>query len=274
MKNQFCINSQDVLKTALKVSGKKEEDFSVAPFTIIYFSNFLFKYLSKEIKLQQDDWLAPFHPYASSFVSNGNYKGIPISVIQPPMGASPLSCVVEDLIYCGAKVILLVCGSWGIGKNVELLDYIIPTHTSGPDGTSVYYKRDINEEMEINSEIFNIILNEVKKQTRNYHIGKNFSIEAFYQMNKQNILKMQQNNFISIENGELNVIASICRLKEIKFGAIFYSYFNPLIGWNIPWINDEYRICVELQGKIVLNAIEEMSSKKKNKSAELKRMIV
>jgi len=261
MKNQFCINSQDVLNTAIKVSGKNKEDFRVAPYGIIYFSNFLFKYLSKEIKLEQDEWLAPYHPYASAFVSNGNYQGIPISVIQPPMGASPLSCVVEDLIYCGAKVILLVCGSWGIGKNIELLDYIIPTHTSGPDGTSGYYGRDINEEMEIDPEIFNIILNESKKQTGNYHIGKNYSIEAFYHMNKLNILKLQQNNFISIENGELNVIASICRLKKVNFAAIFYSYFNPFIGWEVPWIKDNYRICVERQGEIALGAIKEIDSK-------------
>lgn len=261
MKNQLCINSQDVLKKALKISGKQKEDFRVAPFTIIYFSNFLFKYLSKKAKLEQDDWLAPYHPYASNYISNGNYKEVPISIIQPPMGASPLSCVVEDLIYCGAKVILLVCGSWGIGKSVELLDYIIPTHTSGPDGTSIYYQRESNEELEMEPKIFHIIQEQTEKRTRKMHFGKNYSIEALYQMNRAHILKLQQLDFISIENGELNVIASICRLKNIKFGAIFYSYFNPLTGWNVPWFNDDYRSCVELQGEIALAAIKEIDSK-------------
>ncbi|MFX0059269.1 MAG: hypothetical protein ACFE85_11120 [Candidatus Hodarchaeota archaeon] len=263
MNNTFCIKSQDVLKTALKLSNKKKEDFQVAPFIIIYFSNFLIKYLEKELKLKKDEWLLPYHPYASGFVFNGNYEGIPISVIQPPMGASPLSCVIEDLIYCGAKVLLLVCGSWGIGKKVELLDYIIPTHTSGPDGTSVYYSREIDEEIEIDHEIFNIIQRETKKRTSKIHFGKNYSIEAFYQLNKTQILKLQQLDFISIENGELNVITSICRLRGTRFGAIFYSYFNPLVGWNVPWFNDDYRMCVELQGEIALATIKEINSKKK-----------
>jgi hypothetical protein len=75
-------------------------------------------------------------------------------------------------------------------------------------------------------------------------------------------MRLQQLNFVSIENGELNVIASICRLRKINFGAIFYSYFNPLIGWKVPWINNAYSTCVELQTEIALAVIEEINSKK------------
>ncbi len=33
-----------------------------------------------------------------------------------------------------------------------------------------------------------------------------------------------------MENGKLNVLATKCNKNNIKFGAIFYSYYNPLEG--------------------------------------------
>lgn len=266
MENRFCISSDDVLKIAAKNSTKSEKDFQVDPYVIIYFPNMLLEYLKGEANMIKDDWLLPFHPYSSGFLFRGNYEGIPISAIQPPMGASPISCVVEDLINCGARVILLVCGSWGIGKDTKLLDYIIPTHTTGPDGISSYYGRNLNDELIINSEIITFIIQETKKNTKHYHIGKNFSHEALYRMRKSQILKLQKHGFISMENGELNVIATICRIKRIKFGAIFYSYFNPLEEWSIPWLKDNYRECVELEGKIVLATIKKINLKLNDKN--------
>lgn len=79
---------------------------------MIIFSRFLLNYLMKKIKMEQIEWLLLFHPYASpEHIYRGKYQEIQLTVMIPPMGASPMASIAEDLIYCGAETILLICGS-------------------------------------------------------------------------------------------------------------------------------------------------------------------
>jgi len=260
MNEEYCISSEDVIKAAVRASKKKKEDFNVNPYVILFFSGSLLEYLKKEANVEKIEWLAPYHPYTTGELFKGKYQGIPITAISPPMGASPISSLAEDLISCGAKVILLVCGAWGIGRNVKLLDYIIPTHGIGIDGTSIHYGRELDEELEIDPRIVEILVEETKKRTKNYHVGKNYSKEAFYMITYEEIGKLQNKGVISIENGEINVLATICNLKGVKFGAIFYSYCNLLEGWKIPWRSENYRECVYLEAEIALATLKRIIS--------------
>ena len=258
MEENYCLTSKNVVEAAMKAANKNMEDFKVDPYVIIAFSGSLLEYLKEKANLEQLDWLAPFHPYGSARIHRGKYEDIPLSVILPSMGASPMASIAEDLIFCGAKTILLVCGSWGIGEKVRLLDYIIPTHGLGPDGTSLHYGRKLNEEVELNKEIIDIFTKETKQRADNYHLGKNYSKEAFYRINKQEIIELQKKGCISMENGELNVLATLCNKNNVKFGAIFYSYYNPLEGWDISWRDDRYKECVNLEGDIALTTITKL----------------
>ncbi|MFX0033565.1 MAG: hypothetical protein ACFFGP_04155 [Promethearchaeota archaeon] len=257
----YCLSSENVIETAVKYSNKAKQEFSCSKFVILLFSNSLLDYLKKKINMVSTKWLSPYHPYASNQLHKGVYKGIPISAIMPPMGASPIASVAEDLISCGAEVLLLVCGAWGIAQNVKLLDFLIPTHAIGPDGTSIYYGRNPNDISIIDKEIVNIFSNEIEKRTMDYHIGKNYSIEAFYRIDIEQVKNLQSNGFVSIENGEVNALTTVATMKQVRFGAIFYSYYNPLAGWNVPWFQEDYKKCVELEGEITLATIKSLANK-------------
>ena len=261
MNKKYCISSEDVLKSALAITNKTKKDYQVGDFVILLFSKLLLDYLIKEANMHSEDWLVPYHPYASNPIYNGTFDGISISAIMPPMGASPIASVAEDLIICGAKSLLLICGAWGIAKNVNLLDFLIPTHAIGPDSTSIYYNRQPNESSVLNEDVVNIIRSETEKRTTHYHIGKNYSVEAFYRIELKKVLDLQNKGFISMENGELNILATICNQKQKKLGAIFYNYYNPTEKWTIPWLKDEYKRCVELEGEIALESIKRIANK-------------
>ncbi len=62
-----------------------------------------------------------------------------MAVVVPPMGASPLSCVIEDLAARGVSGVFLVCAAWSLGPPVQLGDLIAPSFSVGPDGTSIHY---------------------------------------------------------------------------------------------------------------------------------------
>ncbi|MBD3190072.1 MAG: hypothetical protein GF308_05490 [Candidatus Heimdallarchaeota archaeon] len=258
MDKQFVLSSEEVIQAAIEASDKTREDFLIDPFAIVFFPGTLLRYWKEQANLTKVDWLAPYHPYATGETFRGNYEGIPITAIRPPMGASPLASVIEDLITCGAKVILLVCGSWGIGEEVNLLDLLIPTHATGPDGVTSYYGRKQEKEIPLDQEIVDLFHKETEKRTEKFHLGKNYSKEAFYRMTTEEIYDLQQKGCISMENGELNVLGTICRQRTILFGAIFYSYYNPLDGWSVSWTREDYKERVELEGEITLAVIERL----------------
>jgi uridine phosphorylase len=260
MDNKYCITSEDVVKKAIQKSGKSFDDFKVNPNIIIFFSSLLLDILKKRKGFQENEWLVPYHPYATSKIYNMEYRGISITAISPPMGASPLASVCEDLIFCGAQNILLVCGSWGIGKNVKLLDFIIPTHSLGLDGTSKYYDNKFLQSIKINDKVVNILSEIAREITSKVHLGKNFSFEAFYRIQKEKINQLRKKGVISIENGELNVLSKICKEKGLKFGCIFYSYINLLEGWNVPWLESvKYRETVAIESNIALKTLLKLS---------------
>jgi uridine phosphorylase len=260
LKKKYCISSEDMIKSVLNITNKTKKNFQVGDYVILLFSKLLLEYLIKQTNMQPGDWLAPYHPYASNSIYNGNFDGISISAIMPPMGASPIASVTEDLITCGAKTLLLVCGAWGITKKSNILDFLIPTHAVGPDGTSIYYGRMKSEETVVNEKITKILEQETRKRTEKYHKGKNFSIEAFYKISISQVEELQRKGFVSMENGELNTITTVCKEREIACGAIFYNYFSPLEEWSIPWLEDDYKKCVELEGEITLATIRNLAN--------------
>ncbi|MFW9879162.1 MAG: hypothetical protein ACFFG0_39285 [Candidatus Thorarchaeota archaeon] len=93
----------------------------------------------------------------------------------------------------------------------------------GLDGTSIHYDREDGEETALNKVDIDVFIIKTKKRAENYHIGKSFCKEAFYRINKEEIYEVRKKGCISIENGELNDLVTICNQNAIKFGAIFYS---------------------------------------------------
>lgn len=173
MKENLCCTSRDVIQAAIRSSDKNMKDFNIDPSVMIIFSGFLLSYLKEKTKLEQFEWLIPFHPYAApEHIYRGKFKETPITILISPMGASPIASIAEDLIFCGAKTILLVCGSWGIGEKVNLLDYLIPTHALGKDGTSIHYGRKQDEEIELNQEVIDTFIEETKKKLKITTLGK------------------------------------------------------------------------------------------------------
>jgi uridine phosphorylase len=258
--DNYSITPEFVVLRAMEKANKSIDDFKVEKYAIVFFSTYFLEYLRKNFQVNEDPWLSPYHPYASSMLYRIQFKNVKACAICPPMGASSMACVVEDLIYNGATLILLACGAWGIKEDINLLDFMIPTHTLGYDGTSVDYSRSDGQEIPVSKKTFDVIKENVLKEAVQCHIGKNCSKEAFYKINKDFIFKAQKMGCISMENGELNIIATIANNKNVQCGALLYNYFNPLQGWKIPWLNKRYREVVFRQCKIALSVIESIAN--------------
>ena len=76
----------------MDLSNKNMKDFEVSPNILIIFSGFLLNHLREQANLEMVEWLMPFHPYAApEQIYRGKFQDISITVLIPPMGASPIS---------------------------------------------------------------------------------------------------------------------------------------------------------------------------------------
>jgi hypothetical protein len=49
-------------------------------------------------------------------------QDLDIIALIPPMGASLLACVVENLVVCGVDAIFLACAAWSLGPPIRFND--------------------------------------------------------------------------------------------------------------------------------------------------------
>ena len=117
----WLISSEQTLAAARK-AGVDEDTLRLSGAVILTFSKGVVDRLDQMCDLEEADWIsARHHPYAAAqIVKRGEFEGVGLTVLVPPMGASPLACLVEDLVACGARAVFLVCAAWSLGPPVAI----------------------------------------------------------------------------------------------------------------------------------------------------------
>ena len=105
-----------------------------------------------------------------------------------------------------------------------------------------------------------LLIKETKNEINKIHVGKNYAHEAFYRINRKKLKQLSSEGYICMENGELNVLCTICNKHQIPQGAIFYNYISLRDGWKIPWNNEMYKECAIKEFKIALSTIKRIKS--------------
>ena len=252
---RFCITAEDFYKLILEKHPDKENELKTEEIAFIVFPMTTIAFLKRIANLEEQNWLMnsySFYAYPTKFWK-GKYKGITFNVVQPPMGDSGTAAVVEQLISCGTKMIILVCGAWGIRETLKIGDICIPELSRANNKIAETY--DLSREIKIEKSIFESIINQAKQLGIPYSSGSNVSFESFYRMQKKLLLDEKKRNTLTAENGELHTLLSIGNEFRIRTGAIFYNYFMPLkkASLDIPskfFIEGGQKI-----GKIALNLI-------------------
>jgi uridine phosphorylase len=142
----WLITPEQTLSTA-RQAGVDDDILHLGGIAVLTFSKAVVDRMEEICDAEDAEWLSPsHHPYAAPrIVKRGVFDGLSITVLVPPMGASPLSCVVEDLVACGIEAIFLVCAAWSLGPPVQFGDLIVPTFSVGQDGTSIHYGNSYGE---------------------------------------------------------------------------------------------------------------------------------
>jgi uridine phosphorylase len=255
----WLITSEQTLSVA-RQAGLTDEEWKLAGVAVLTFSKAVVDRLEALCELEDVVWIAPqHHPYAAAeIVKRGAFEGIGITVLVPPMGASPLACIVEDLAVCGVQAIFLVCAAWSLGPPVQFGDLIVPAFSVGPDGTSIHYG-NTSGQVHADPVAVEALTAACRGQGATVHVGGNASCEALYRITPQMAEGFRKRGCLCMENGEAGTLFAVTQALGVLGGVLFQPYIELAQGWDPARLDEVYRAACHLQAEVVLEASVQLS---------------
>ena len=250
----WMITPQQTLFTA-RNAGLREEELRVDGVAVLTFSKAVLERMEELCGLKEIRWIGPkHHPYAACHVAKqGAYEGRRVTVLVPPMGASPLACTIEDLVVCGAEAIYLVCAAWSLGPPVQFGDLVIPSFSVGTDGTSPHYGNAAGR-IFANARVTEALQEAGGARGATIHVGGNATCEALYRVSPEMVEAFREQGCLCMENGEAATLFAATQALGVPSGALFQSYIDLRKGWDPNRLDERYRETCRLQAEIVLAA--------------------
>jgi hypothetical protein len=249
------ITPQQTLAAARK-RGLSEEALKLRDLAVLTFSKTIFDLLEATCDMKSVAWIsAQDHPYAAATITKrGRYQGMDFAVLIPPMGASPLACILEDLIASGTRTIFLVCAAWTMGDPLGMGNLFIPTFALDQGGTSIHYG---HSEGSISAD--RIMVDAIVQAAQHYQVepltGGVASCEALYRITPQMVADFRDQGCLCMDNGEAATLFMVTQRCGARGGVLFQPYLDLNLGWDHRWLSeDRYRSGCLLQADIVLQA--------------------
>jgi hypothetical protein len=249
------ISPDQTISTARK-AGLGDSEVKMTGIAVLTFSKEVVLRLEERCLLRDAKWISPsHHPYAAPrIVKRGTFQGLDVTVLVPPMGASPLACTLEDLVACGVGAVFLVCAAWSLGPPLKFGDLVVPTFSIGPDGTSIHYGNDEGE-VHTKREVIEVFVEACRALDIQYRVGGNGTCEALYRITPQMVEGFRKRGCLCMDNGEANTLISATRMLDVFGGVLFQPYIDLGSGWDPAALSTEqYRKACLLQADVVLEA--------------------
>jgi purine-nucleoside phosphorylase len=129
----------------------------------------------------------------------GTYQGKPVSVQTSGMGTPSISIVVEELLNLGAKRLVRVGTTGGIGPGVRAADIVIATAASPGDGATRTYLRGDPFAPAADFELTRALVDAARAQGVNPHIGPILTADVFYNPDPDYVPKWRSRGILSVE---------------------------------------------------------------------------
>lgn len=236
-------------------AGLEEGQLGLSGLALLTFSRSTLERLEELCALQDAVWISSeHHPYATAeVVKRGTFQGMDVLALIPPMGASPLSCVVEDLVACGARVVLLLCAAWSLGEPLQWGDLVVPAYSVGPDGTSIHYGNSTGHVF-ADPVVVATLVAAGRERGATVHMGGNATCEALYRITPAMVADFRRQGCLCMENGEASTLFAMARTLGFVAGALFQPYIELERGWDPALLDERYRANARLQAEIALEA--------------------
>ncbi|MBM3321522.1 MAG: nucleoside phosphorylase [Candidatus Eisenbacteria bacterium] len=148
-----------------------------------------------------------------------------VTIASTGVGAPSTAVLIEELANVGARTLLRIGTSGGIGKDVRKGDFVISTGAIREDGTSRAYAWETYPALAHHEAVLALVAAAEAEHAR-YHLGVTFSVDAFYAENK--ILDGER--LASMSHGAYLLPSRVERLRDAAaMGALHIEMENGVL---------------------------------------------
>jgi uridine phosphorylase len=252
----YLIYPHDVEEQAL-AHGADRSTLEVPHLVFLTFNQSVLEELADLANTTEWEWpAARFTPAFSPLFKGwrGKLEDEDIAVFVPHMGPSTLASFGEELIHYGARVIFLLCASWGLGPSyLQEGEIHLPSFAVGMDGTSPHYG-NTEGRVEAEPRAFQALGAALHQAGAMWKEGGVGSCEAFYRITPQLADGFRDQGCLSMENGETATLFALARAHEVPIGVLLQPYFDLERGWSLSYTGDKYRESGRLQVRVAIEA--------------------
>ncbi len=184
----------------------------------------------------------------------GFYRGIPMTAATTGMGSPSAAIVMEELAMLGAKAVVRVGTTGGIGSEVGIGDVVVPSAAIPLDGaTRAYAGSDAPQEPD--SVLSGLVFVEAARRGLRCHRGDVCSSDTFYLEEERGAAAWSSRGVLSFEM-ECAVIFALARLRGYRAAAILTV--TGMIRVGEERVNDATAVTDVIDGTLVC-ALESLS---------------
>ena len=180
-----------------------------------------------------------------------------IALVGPGMGAPMASAIIEKVIACGGKKILMVgcCGS--INKNLKTGDIFIPENGISEEGTSQHYLKN-NKIPLPDKETIEILEKTFVDEGLNIKKGKIWTTDAPYRETKEKVINLSNQGIMAVDM-EFTALCSVTSFRKIAFASLMIvsdELFDQ--RWNPGFSSQEFKKSLKSGCRTILKVAENL----------------
>ena len=239
-----------------RASGLSIEAFRVPEIVVMVYNKSELQRLVEITKATVMNWLFSSDLYP---LYRGRVEKQEIGLVFPGWGAPTVAARMEELIACGAKIILASGAVGAFQPKIEVADYIIPTEAIRGEGTSQYYlpkKAKVTADLKI-VKVFEEACEEIKVK---FFTGQVWTTDAIYREMKSQVKRLQRQGVLGVEM-ETAAIYAVAKFRKIQAGCLLrVSDSLANLEWQMQWWSPKYKeAALETSPKILVEALKLLS---------------
>jgi DeoD family purine-nucleoside phosphorylase len=129
----------------------------------------------------------------------GTYHGQPVSVQTSGMGTPSIAIVVEELLNLGAKRLVRVGTTGGIGRGVKATDLVVATSATPADGSTLTYLHGDPYAPVADFELTRALVEAARAAGIEPHVGPILTVDVFYNPDPDYVPRWRARGILSVE---------------------------------------------------------------------------
>ena len=256
MKDVSITSPEIFIKGKAKSAGLPFEAYRVPKIVAMVYNRRELQKLVEFTKASLVEWLFSSDLFP---LYKGKVGKLEIGLISPGWGAPTIAARMEELVTCGAEVIIASGALGAFQREIEVGDYVIPIEAIRGEGTSQYY-RPKGKTVSANPKLVEIFEKACKKVGVKIFKGIVWTTDGFYREMRSQVKRLQKQGVLGVEM-ETSAIYAVAKFKGIRTACLLrVSDKLADLKWEIHWWSPNYeKAALETSPRIMFEALKLLS---------------